>query len=149
VRTISVAATPTELAVLFDGIVTWDLRGSSVWPAIRSAISSAVQWRIRSARAVWEPIDVSLTGSVGMLLTHCGAEWTPSNFHDLKRRGGIIKPIRSAGWSSNTLSADQEWKGTSEIAGHLHLLALPSFDEPKQAGLVTVHMTIQLRGWKE
>lgn len=130
---------------------------STLWPALKVACSGCISYRIRSARIVWTPVDQDLHGSVGILVTHTAASWKPADsFHDLKTRGGIIKPMKSAGWSSNTMDPDQEWYDPAVAAAKVWILCvpkLPSAGTPatstKEFGMITGHFTVQLRGYKE
>jgi hypothetical protein len=127
----------------------YDVQPNIVWPSLKTAASGSILWRIRSLRVVWEPIDTSMTGSVGILATHVARSWMPSSFHDLKARGGIIKPIRSAGWSSNTMPSDQDWYDVSAPAAKIYTLAIPRPTTDVEIGILTAHMVVQFRGSKE
>jgi len=149
-RTLSFSVVAKDLAHNGTALQKWDI-GAAHFPKLGSQLSKVVQWRVRSARATWDPIDTTQGGSIGLLVTHGGAAWRPAdNFHDFKTRGGIIKPIRSAGWSSNTLGATEAgWVDSSASCGCVYALAVPGREQASHVGMVTLHLVIQVAGNKE
>lgn len=119
------------------------------FPVLKGHLSRAVQWRIRSAQVMWEPLDSSSTKLVGMFLTQTGASWAPQNFHDFKTRGGVFKPLKNTGWSSNTLPSSDIWVDSSAGAAELYTLVVPAPTVDAEIGMITLRATIQLKGWHE
>jgi hypothetical protein len=141
------------LSAVAKGIISYGTSevsiGLSAFPNLSVALRGAVQWRVRSCRISWSSFDPGAKGQLGLYVSPIGNAWKPSDFHDLKTKGGSLRPVRNSDWSSNTMGAQDDWEDCSSPGGKLWLMWAGVGDMINEIGILTLHATVQVRGHRE
>lgn len=146
VRTVNVSVVSSTIVPATSGVV-WDLYiQGSAFPGLKAHLDHAIEWRIRSARITFNSV-VSTSGySVAALLAPYGATWKPADWVAMETSGGVIKPVKNSGWSTNNLGAQDNWVNHANPAGTFYICGVGGPDPKTEVGTVTLNATIQLRG---
>jgi hypothetical protein len=104
-------------------------------------------------------------GSVGIYVSPPVEAYQPNSLHSLIAKGGVVKPVRTSNWSSNTMGiyAD-DWlsvdtaSNTADDCGYVNIVfvnpeaALRDSEgeySAQMAGTIKLYLTLQLRGFRE
>jgi len=146
VRTVSVSVVASNLVSADDSNV-WDIpiQGSR-FPGLAAHLDHAIEWRIRSARVSFTSVKSTDGYSLAAIVTPVGATWKPKDWVAIETSGGVIKPVKNSGWSSNNLGSQDSWFNHANPAAVYYTQALGGPKVAESVGVATLHATIQLRG---
>lgn len=146
VRTVTIASVSPRLADISAGnMPDWQIQGS-MFPGLKAHLDHAIEWRVRSARVVFTSTASTSGFSVAALLAPVGTAWKPVDWTAMEVSGGVIKPVKNSGWSTNNLGAQEGWTNHANSAGVLYMAGIGAPATALSCGVVTLHATVQLRG---
>lgn len=146
VRTVNVSVVARELLAVDDVTVySVHIQGSN-FPGLAAQLEHAIEWRIRSARVSFASVDTMAGYSIAAYLAPVGAAWKPNDWVHIETSGGVIKPVKNSGWSTNNLGSQDGWTNHANAAATFYAASIGGKSPANKVGVLTLHATLQLRG---
>lgn len=146
IRTVNISVVSPNLFTIGGATVTeWPVQGS-VFPGLKAHLDHAIEWRVRSSRISFTSLKSTEGYSVAAYLAPVGAAWKPADWVSMETSGGVIKPVKNSGWSSNTTGVQEMWFNHANPSHMFYMCGVGGPTAQEKVGVITLHATVQLRG---